>query len=110
MLNYLQKHFLKKLVASDEFGNKYYQYGSKRWVSYANMHDPSVVPPLYYLWLHGTVDSIDILSSRDKYEWEKAKKPNLTGTDAAYLPEQHILRNPKQDEKLDYMPWRPTDE
>ena len=110
MLTYLQRHFFKKLIATDDFGNKYYQYGKSRWVWYSNMHDPSVIPPLYYLWLHGTIDSIDTVSSYKKYSWEKTKKPNLTGTAAAYLPEQHVLRNPTQEKQLDYIPWRPKDE
>ena len=110
MMSFLQKLFFKKLVATDEFDNRYYQQGKSRWVEYSKMKDPSVVPPLYYLWLHGSIDSIKNISSHKKYEWERLKMPNLTGTDAAYLPTHHILKDSSQNHTLDYAPWNPGDE
>lgn len=108
MLSFLKKKLLKKTkVAIDEFGNCYYKQGNDRWVVYNNMQDPSVLPPLHYLWLNHSIDQID---QYEKYDWERKKTPNFTGSENAYLPSNHILKNPYANVKLNYIPWSPENE
>ncbi len=107
MIGFIQRLLFKQLVATDVFGNKYYQYGKKRWVEYSGINEPTKVSPDYYLWLHHGVDKLEIV---DKHIWEKERVINLTGTIGAYLPNDHILKNPFVREKKDYIPWKPEDE
>lgn len=102
------------LIGSDEFGNKYYQHKkaadefgrSRRWVIYKGLKEATKVPAQWFGWLHYQVDSPPLTNNK-KYSWEKNHVPNLTGTQYAYLPKGHPLKNsPREKATGDYMPWR----
>jgi NADH:ubiquinone oxidoreductase subunit len=97
-------------VGSDSFGNVYYQTqgGTRRWVIYRHLAEPSLVTPAWHGWLHHTVDVPPNQESYDPRPWEKPPLPNLTGTPLAYRPPGSTL-NPDGGKAppLDYEPWRP---
>jgi len=100
-----------QFVGEDEFGNRYYQDKKtntngrkKRWVMYNGMAEPSKVPPSWHGWLHYTTDEI----LENKYDWQKAATPNLTGTSFAYYPagaKQKVGERKKVSS--DYEAWEP---
>ncbi|XP_076244548.1 NADH dehydrogenase (ubiquinone) B17.2 subunit [Calliopsis andreniformis] len=97
------------LVGEDKFGNKYYEnnsyfYASNRWVIYAEEvnyeYDGSQVPPEWFGWLHYKTDLPPHKDpTRPKYKWIAEHKPNLSGTDQAYMP--YTTTKPKIE------PWKP---
>ena len=85
-------------VDSDKFGNKYFEdttetYGRHRWVEYAEdfAYDSSKVPPDWHKWLHhnSLAHPKDSPLEEPKYQAEFGRNP--TGTDNAYLPDNHRL-------------------
>ena len=105
-------------VGSDEFGNRYYRTkGNKidpmlglvrRWVIYNGLAEASMVPPTWHGWLHHTTDLLPTEEKVTVRPWEKAHRPNLTGTPNAYRPSGSILgpgRRPKATG--DYKAWVP---
>ncbi len=77
-----------KLVGTDQLGNKYYtDKNGRRWVIYKNETDASNIP--------------QELNKFSKYDWQKEHKPNMTGTDKAYHPE-----NNKNATKKKYNTWK----
>ncbi|MBQ4874745.1 MAG: NADH-ubiquinone oxidoreductase [Rickettsiaceae bacterium H1] len=107
MIGFIKRLLFKKLVAIDQFGNRYYQYNNIRQVKYKGRNEPTKIPPEYLLWLHYSIDKIE---NKTKHNWEKERIINLTGTNGAYLPDGHILKSPFQIEKKDYIPWEPGHE
>ncbi len=107
--------FCGSFIGKDEFGNAYYEskrqnrdFGRKnRWVIYKGIPEASKVPPHWFSWLHYQTDVAPISNSK-KYNWEKAHRPNLTGTKEAYYPSGHILAGAQREKATgDYEPWRP---
>ena len=103
-----------KLVGHDELGNTYYE-GDKngdgnprRWVIYNGYAEASAVPAGWHGWLHHRVSVPPTAEHYVAREWEKAHKPNLTGTNAAYRPKGSIL-NPEERPRVDgdYDAWTP---
>ena len=113
------------LVGKDEYGNRYYQSRShkakshkvgdkrpKRWVIYAKHHlikadDASLVPASHYNWLHYTSDEFPHDEANLK-PWQKAHRPNLTGTSQAYRPQGHVYQGEKRPKATgDYQAWLP---
>lgn len=103
-------------MGTDSFGNVYYESKARkgynhprRWVMYRGLPEPSLVPPEWHGWLHYQTDerpSDDALSFRRT--WQKPHKPNMTGTDQAYLPPGHVLRGMKRaPSSSDYEAWSP---
>ncbi|XP_078043879.1 NADH dehydrogenase (ubiquinone) B17.2 subunit [Augochlora pura] len=97
------------LVGVDADGNKYYKndgyfYASNRWVVYADKYgmdyDGSLVPPEWFGWLHYKTDLPPNKDpSRPNYKWMAKPKPNLSGTNEAYMPYSTVP--PK------IQPWKP---
>ncbi|XP_076298385.1 NADH dehydrogenase (ubiquinone) B17.2 subunit [Lasioglossum baleicum] len=97
------------LVGVDSEGNKYYEnnsyfYSSNRWVIYADKYgmdyDASQVTPEWYGWLHYKTDLLPHRDpTRPKYKWMAKHKPNLSGTNEAYMPYSTVP--PK------IQPWKP---
>ena len=87
-----------ELVGEDEHGNRYYRERrrgevpwrrERRWVLFNGSADPTEVP---------------LPAPR----WEQERLPNLTGTDAAYLPAGAIQRGGHRAPATgDYEAWRP---
>ncbi|XP_033185713.1 NADH dehydrogenase (ubiquinone) B17.2 subunit [Bombus vancouverensis nearcticus] len=97
------------LVGVDKYGNKYYEnnshfVGSNRWVIYSEEvymdYDGSQVPAEWFGWLHYKTDLIPTKDpNRPKYSWMADHKPNLSGTNEAYIP--YTTTKPK------IIPWKP---
>ena len=103
-----------KLVAKDDFGNKYYcnsknfnDFNSKRWVIFKNKVEASKIPPHWHAWLHKTINDPPINYSH-KYFWQKDHQENKTGTSYAYNPNLLSDGNTKniKDDK-EYETWKP---
>jgi NADH:ubiquinone oxidoreductase subunit len=73
-------------VGEDGLGNVYYRErdGKRRWVIYHTLAEASQIPP-----------------------WQKAHRPNMTGTYEAYRPPGSTLRPQVEKPPLDYEPWQP---
>jgi NADH:ubiquinone oxidoreductase subunit len=71
------------------------------------LSEPSQVPPAWHAWLHHTVDVPPTMEDYRPREWEKAHRPNLTGTYEAYRPPGSTLRPGAAKPPLDYQPWQP---
>src|SRR5690606_17118779 len=97
-------------VGEDESGNRYYREsdGSRRWVIYAGVAEPSTVPPDWHGWLHKTVDTPPTEETYVPRPWQKPHRANMTGTPAAYRPKGSILRDARRPAATgDYEAWRP---
>lgn len=101
-------------VGDDAQGNVYYQGGKdvhgkpRRWVVYAGANDASRVPPEWHVWLHGTIDRPpdDVLPPPRR--WEREPIPNLTGTNAAYMPAGALEAGGRRAAATgDYEAWSP---
>ena len=97
-----------KLVAQDADGNRFYQNsdGSRRWVIYQGDMEASRVTPEWHGWLHYTFDQPPTEAPLHRQPWEKSHSENLTGTDAAYVPEGS-LRSGQPVQRSDYKAWKP---
>lgn len=98
-----------KQVGEDALGNIYYldRHG-KRHVQYAGVAEASSIPAAWHSWMHYRTD---VLPEDENYiarDWQKAHKPNQTGTANAYYP-KGSLSNPQERETVaaDYEAWRP---
>lgn len=103
-------------VGADSFGNVYYQTKARkgynhprRWVVYKTLPEPSLVPPEWHGWLHYQTDVVPGAAKESfRRPWQKPHKPNLTGTDEAWLPPGHILKGFKRPAATgDYEAWHP---
>jgi NADH:ubiquinone oxidoreductase subunit len=97
-------------VGEDEFGNVYYRErkGSRRWVIYNGLAEPSMVPADWHGWLHYTVDTPPSETEYHRRAWQKPHRPNMTGTAAAYRPEGSLLKGASRPAATgDYEAWRP---
>ena len=81
--------FRGRFVGRDEAGNQYFERPGKqrarRWVVYAGVQDPSVVPPEWHAWLHHLTDAPLAAPRR---AWQRPHLPNLT---ASALPPRPIM-------------------
>lgn len=114
--------FRGRQVGQDAFGNRYYEerrprqrQGSlmkaRRWVLYVGAADGSKVPPLWNAWLHHSSDEVPG-DSPERYDWQKAHRPNLTGTALAYRPPGSALtptasQDSNKDSNKGYESWQP---
>ncbi len=107
-----------EFVGEDEFGNRYYRTrGGKidptlgferRWVIYNGYAEASTIPPSWHGWMHHIVDEPPTRTSYQPREWEKAHRPNLTGTPQAYHPPGSMLgTNRRPAATGDYRAWSP---
>ena len=105
----LRGHF----VGQDAFGNCYYQNkhnAKKRWVIYAHRADASEVMPEWHGWLHHQTDVVPTSDANARYRrpWQQPYVPNMTGTNAAYVPPGHpATATPRAAATGDYEAWRP---
>ena len=87
----------------DTLGNRYYEARTskgyvRRWVLFSGKPEPSKIPPMWHGWLHYTLEAFPDYAY--EYPWQKAHRPNLTGTVHAYTPTNTA---PSQN----YQPWVP---
>ena len=98
----LKTFFFGKFVGEDSFGNKYYESKKKkRWVIYSNEVDASKISVEWYSWMHFTPNKIENNHEPNKFKWQKPHRPNLTGTDKAYYP-----NNNKNGIHKKYKSWK----
>ncbi len=110
-------YFNGRLVGSDPAGNRYFEdkratQGTRldgkrrRWVMYAGVAEPTLVPPEWHAWLHYTVD--EPIPLQERRVWQLPHAPNLTGTAASYRPAGHDYRGGRRPAATgDYEPWTP---
>lgn len=108
-----------RFVGSDSLGNRYYEQRKgvgpegplgrpRRWVTYKNLSEASLVPPEWHGWLHYTVDTPPTEERYTPRPWQKPHRPNMTGTPEAYRPAGSILGSGHRPKATgDYKPWRP---
>jgi NADH:ubiquinone oxidoreductase subunit len=97
-------------VGEDGLGNIYYRErdGSRRWVIYATLAEPSQIPPEWHAWLHHTVDVLPTDEDYTPRPWQKPHRSNMTGTYEAYRPPGSTLRPQVKKPPQGYEPWRPN--
>ena len=105
-----------RFVGSDDLGNKYYEQRSgvgplgkpRRWVVYAKLSEASQIPPEWHGWMHYTVDTPPTEEDYAARPWQKAHRPNMTGTPEAYRPSGSILTPAQRPHATgDYQAWKP---
>ena len=104
-------------VGTDIYGNVYYRAKprqgykyERRWVMYNGAPEASKVPPEWHGWLHHQTDTVPAETDSYRREWQKPHTPNLTGTDQAYRPPGHLLKEGKRDKATgDYQAWTPPE-
>jgi NADH:ubiquinone oxidoreductase subunit len=125
ILNLIEKIFLKihsaKLIFEDYYGNKYFELEKKkdhfgqnmRYVLYSKSKNASFIPRFCDEWLRYNIDNEtlknhDVISKSISYL--KPHKPNLSGTEYAYLPSSHPISRMKNKTKLKtiYTEWNPN--
>jgi NADH:ubiquinone oxidoreductase subunit len=102
-------------IGQDEQGNKYYEERKpslegrkRRYVIYVGYAEPSKVPPDWHGWLHHTFDTPPTKEPLPRKSWEKAHKPNLTGTPDAYKPKGSLSEGGNRAHSSgDYESWKP---
>jgi len=97
-------------VGEDEAGNVFYRTedDSRRWVIYSGEAEASRVSPDWHGWLHRTWDEPPSEQPLARKDWEKAHKPNLTGTEGAYRPPGSVLTPATRPRNAsDYEAWTP---
>ncbi len=110
--------FKGRLVGNDSYGNRYYEEKHRqashvghrrRWVIYKGNHEATKIPPEWHAWLHYRADKP---VQGKVYSWQKAYKPNLTGTTQAYKPQTtengKVIRFSTKM-KRPYEPWKPNE-
>ena len=104
----LWTYFNGRLVAEDQFKNRYYSNKSdtRRWVVYHGEIDASKVTPEWNNWLRFTSDRVPS-EENDKYDWQLDHTPNQTGTINAHSPRLSSFNRKKSDKDLDYEKWKP---
>ena len=104
----LWTYFSGKLVAKDEFNNRYYtnKNQNRRWVVYSGEVEASKVTPEWNNWLRFTSDDIPSEESA-RFEWQLGHTPNQTGTINAYSPKSSSFNRKKTERDLDYDKWKP---
>ena len=102
-------YFNGVLVGTDDQGNKYYKNkkDTKRWVIYNSITESTLVNPEWNNWLRYT--SLSKPSESEKHDWQINHVPNLTGTDAAYDPENSKKEIKSVAKNDDYKKWSPKD-
>jgi NADH:ubiquinone oxidoreductase subunit len=96
-------------VGEDGLGNVYYRErnGTRRWVTYETLSEPSQIPPEWHAWLHFITDAPPNEEGYTPRSWQKAHRPNMTGTYEAYRPPGSVMRPRVKEPPLDYEPWQP---
>jgi len=96
-------------VGEDGLGNVYYRErdGTRRWVVYETLSEPSQIPPDWHAWLHFLTGEPPTEEDYTPRPWQKAHRPNMTGTYEAYRPPGSVARPRVQEQPLDYEPWQP---
>ncbi|HBM91027.1 MAG TPA: NADH:ubiquinone oxidoreductase subunit NDUFA12 [Rhodospirillaceae bacterium] len=102
-------------VGRDSFGNRYFKSRfrnkarkEKRWVFYAGAPEPTMIPSQWFGWIHFMCDLPLPNDGQKSYQWIKPHQPNLTGSDAAYFPEDHIFSILAQGKPHNDANWQPS--
>ncbi len=99
-----------EFIGKDEFGNSYYKEkgGTRRYVTYNGISDPTTVPPEWHGWLHYTVDTPPTEENYKPKPWQQPHQRNMTGTSGAYRPPGSTMTEGKRPKVTgDYDSWQP---
>jgi NADH:ubiquinone oxidoreductase subunit len=105
-----------RFVGEDALGNRYYEQTTgvgphgkpRRWVIYKDQSEASLIPPEWHHWMHFTTDTPPTDQGYEARPWQKAHRPNMTGTAEAYRPDGSILTPAERPAATgDYEAWRP---
>ena len=103
-----------KEVGRDELGNVYYQGGTdsegrtRRWVMFNGPAEASSISASWHGWMHHRTDVAPTDESYQARDWQKAHRPNMTGTAQAYRPKGSILNQGARPRVTgDYDAWTP---
>jgi NADH:ubiquinone oxidoreductase subunit len=104
-------------IGQDELGNRYfeakdtsdsYDGRKRRWVIFNGYAEASKVSPDWHGWLHHTFAQPPTVEPFVVKSWEKAHRPNLTGTIHAYRPDGALgSGGERQRAASDYEAWTP---
>ena len=125
----LKSKFCGVVRGEDSYGNRYYQARSTpkgkvpaRWVLYAGVPEATKVPPEWHAWLHYISDTPSAAlcdhplpnAGPNRYVWQKPHHPNLTGSEAALLPDGYgingMIEGKRDKAPPPYKPWSPPSE
>ncbi len=107
-----------KCVGRDQSGNKYYtakpRKGYKRqrrWVIYKGAPEATKIPPEWHGWMHHQTDDVPSSDQQSfRRKWQKPHQQNMTGTDEAYRPPGHMLKEGQRARaSSDYEAWSPPE-
>jgi NADH:ubiquinone oxidoreductase subunit len=77
-------------------------------VIYKDQSEASLIPPEWHHWIHFTTDTPPTEKDYVARPWQKAHRPNMTGTPEAYRPDGSILTPAERPAATgDYEAWRP---
>ncbi len=105
-------------VGEDVLGNRYFtakpRKGYKRerrWIIYNGAPEASNIPPEWHGWMHHQTDTIPANDAKSfRRSWQKPHQKNMTGTNQAYRPPGHLLKEGKRPETTgDYEAWDPSE-
>ena len=97
-------------VGRDEQGNVYYRSkkGDRRWVVYNGDVEASRTPPEWHMWLHRQVQTPPSEKPLPEKPWEKAWRPNPTGSPDAHAPSGSLIASGVRARATgDYEAWVP---
>ena len=101
-------------VGKDSYGNRYYQARKfdknlglhMRVVDYKGSAELSKVPQMWHAWLRHILKAPPTEEQLRPYPWQQEHRPNFTGTEKAYYPRGHVMRNAVRVKVLsDYNQW-----
>lgn len=107
-----------KFVGEDHTGNRYFTAKARkgykrerRWVMYNGTPEATKIPPEWHGWMHHQTDVIPANDAQSfRRTWQTPHQVNLTGTNEAYRPPGHLLKEGKRPETTgDYEAWNPED-
>ncbi len=105
-MGFVNNFFIKinsKNVGVDEFGNQYFEKkNGKRFVIYNGIAEASKISFDWHCWMHYSTANIPTRQEElNRFFWQKAHLPNLTGTKNSYTPKMSNQNKPK----FHYQPW-----
>ena len=105
--------FFGKEVGKDNLGNRYFISKNKplkKWVLYKSEKNPTIIPVNWQLWLtdNNTENHPTQESTSKKYDWEKNRAQNHTGTMKAYHPAKDLNKTKATNKQKNYKNWTPN--
>jgi len=91
-------------IGIDQYGNQYFEvkrtdsFGrKKRFCLYNGTPEASKISPEWHLFMHYQIEAKDVKTNYKQHKWQKPFVPDITLSDAKYLPKNHPLFNSKKN-------------